>query len=137
MREKHTSAALLFELLLASLVFMIAATALAGLFAGAHEKSRRAGRLQDSLSLAESACEAAYAREDPEETLLCLGFTGENGAYRYEGAGFTIEFAYTDTPAAGGVLRAGVLKAAAAAEGSRGETLFTLPCRRYFGGGDA
>ena len=90
MREGHRANALLVELLLVILFFMLGATTLVELFAGAKHKSLQARATNLGIMEAENVADDLYGAEDPDAVLQELGFTKENDEGRYSNGTFVV-----------------------------------------------
>ena len=118
--------AILVELMLAILFFMLCACVLVRLFAGAALVSREAKLKNTALVLTQDVADAVYCAQDVEQTLTELGFAQEDGVWQKQDGTLTlcVECRAEDTDT--GVLRRGTVSA-----WKDDEALLTLPCTRY------
>lgn len=126
MRKRGQGNALLVELLIVVLFFMLAATVLLRVFAAAHEQGALAQRYNDALSDAQNAADRLYAADDPEAVLREMGFAEENQIWILMRDTYTLEATLAREPMEAGTLRRQEVRAVAG-----DERLFTLPCSRY------
>lgn len=84
MKEGSRANALLIELLLVILFFMLTAMTLVKIFGGAKVKSIEADSLNHALQQAQNISELLYGSEDPEKTLEQFGFTKDGDAWILE-----------------------------------------------------
>ena len=126
MKKRSQGNALLVELLIVVLFFMLAATVLLRVFAAAHGQGMLAQRYNDALTAAQNAADRLYAAQDPEETLRDMGFTADGGIWRLMQDEYTLEVEWAREPLDAGMLRRQEVRAVAG-----DEQLVTLPCSRY------
>ena len=126
MREGHRANALLVELLLVILFFMLGATTLVELFADARHKSMQARGTNTAIMEAENIADDLYGAEDPDQVLTDLGFTQDNGTWTLEKEDYTLTVTGTEEEAEAGVLRKFTISAT-----GDGKDLFTMPSTRY------
>lgn len=126
MKSSNHSNALLIELLIVVLFFMISATVLLRLFADARMQSRKAEILADATVQAQNVAEQLYAADDREAKLLSLGFAAQEGAYTLSEEEFTISVHLEKEDKPGGILFRDMVVI-----DLEGETMLTLPCLRY------
>ena len=126
MRTGNGSKALLIELLIVLLFFMIAATVLLQLFSTARNMSERAEVLAEATDEAQDLAEQLYAAGDPEQMLRELGFAEDTGLWRREEERWRIELRFEPEET-----EAGLLRRAEIAVLSGEEPLLTLPWTRY------
>ena len=81
MREGHRANALLVELLLVILFFMLGSTTLVEIFADAKHKSLQARAMNFAIMEAENISDDLYGADDPDKVLQDLGFTKENDSW--------------------------------------------------------
>jgi type II secretory pathway pseudopilin PulG len=97
-RSTNRSNALLVELLIVVMFFMLSATVLLQVFAAARNQSRQAERMIGALNTAQNVADELYAAEDAGGRLKELGF--EEGAdgwvLRGEEADFRVTFGEKD-----------------------------------------
>ena len=86
MRSEHRSNALLVELLIVILFFMLAAGVLVQVFGKARNMSARSETVAAALSDAQNVADQLYAAPDAEAALTALGFAGGNGVWTRSGA---------------------------------------------------
>ena len=126
MREGHRANALLVELLLVILFFMLGATTLVELFANAKHKSLQARATNTAIMEAENIADDLYGAEDPDKVLAELGFTQENGIWTLEKDEYSLTVTGEEEAAEAGVLRKFTISAT-----GDGKDLFSLPSTRY------
>ena len=126
MREGHRANALLVELLLVILFFMLGATTLVELFADARHKSLQARATNMAIMEAENLADDLYGAEDPDKVLAELGFTQENETWTLEKDEYTLTVTGEEEAAEAGVLRKYTISAT-----GDGKDLFSLPSTRY------
>ena len=117
------SNALLVELLIVVMFFMLASTVLVRVFSAARQESDRAEKLALALNCAQNAADSLRACGDPAAFLASEGFTQEGGAWVLEKDGVTYTVTTEDEVRPGGVMRR---QCVAASLGS--EELLSLPC---------
>ncbi len=118
--------ALLVELLIVVMFFMLSATVLLQVFAAARTQSEQAGRLNDALCVAQNTADLLYAAPDAEETLSGLGFEEENGLWRLPGDAFDVTVRCSETAEGAGVMQRCQVQAQ-----HDNEVLVDLPVARY------
>ena len=126
MREGHRANALLVELLLVILFFMLGATTLVELFADARHKSLQARATNMAIMEAENLADDLYGAEDPDKVLAELGFTQENETWTLEKDEYTLTVTGEEEAAEAGILRKYTISAT-----GDGKDLFSLPSTRY------
>ncbi len=126
MREGHRANALLVELLLVILFFMLGATTLVELFAGAKHKTLQARATNTAILEAENIADDLYAAEDPDELLQQIGFTKEDGTWTRAEKEYTLTVAQTEEATAAGALQIFTISGT-----GDGKELFSLPSTRY------
>ena len=131
MRSGSRSSALLVELLIVILFFMIACTILIRVFTEARHQSALAERLTLSLAEAQNIADRLYAAEDPGTLLDSLGFVRQDGTWILDAADYRMEADISEEPEAAGIWHRQEVRVTA-----EGETLFTLPCSRWEGGAE-
>ena len=117
------SNALLVELLIVVMFFMLASTVLVRVFASARLESDRSEKLALALNGAQNAADGLTAADDPDAFLASEGFSKEGGAWVLERDGLTYTVTAQDEEAPGGVMRRQRVTAAC-----DGEELISLPC---------
>ena len=136
MGNKNRSNVLLVEILIAVLFFMLSATVLVQVFAGAHTLTRRAGAETRALAEAQNVAEALYAAEDPDAALGALGFKSAHGAWTRDYGEYTLYVESGSEATDAGTLWKGDISALyhnrnANRARQEDDELFTLPCTRY------
>ncbi len=126
MREGHRANALLVELLLVIFFFMLGATTLVELFAGAKHKTIQARATNVAIMEAENIADELYGSDDPEATLKDLGFTSDGGVWTLEKKEYTLTVTQSEE-----ALEAGTLRLFKISGTGDGKDLFTLPSTRY------
>ena len=126
MREGHRANALLVELLLVIFFFMIAATILVELFAGAKHKTLQARAMNTAIMEAENIADDLYGTDDPDATLKDLGFTEQDGVWTLETKEYTLTVTREDEEAEAGTFRSFTISGT-----GDGLDLFSLPSTRY------
>ena len=126
MREGHRANALLVELLLVILFFMLGATTLVELFADARHKSLQARATNTAIMEAENIADDLYGAENPDKVLAELGFTQENETWTLEKDEYTLTVTGEEEAAEAGILRKYTISAI-----GDGKDLFSLPSTRY------
>lgn len=126
MRKRSQGNALLVELLIVVLFFMLAATVLLRIFAAAHEQGALAERYNEALSAAQNAADRLYAADDPEEALRGMGFAEENEMWKLMQERYTLEAEVSRETLEAGILRRQEVRAV-----TGDERIVTLPCSRY------
>ena len=126
MREGHRANALLVELLLVILFFMLGSTTLVEIFADAKHKSLQARAMNFAIMEAENISDDLYVADDPDKVLQDLGFTKENDSWILTQKEYTLTVTQKDEETENGVLR----KFTIDGKGD-GKDLFSLPSTRY------
>lgn len=126
MREGSRSNALLIELLLVILIFMIAAAILVQVFADARLKSRTAYATNASMLEAQNIADELYAADSPERVLTDYGFTAEKDGWVLQKDGYLLKVEVREEDSEAGTLRTYSISGI---EGDK--TLLTLPSTRY------
>ena len=126
MRTGNGSKALLIELLIVLLFFMIAATVLLQLFSTARNMSERAELLAEATNEVQNLAEQLYAASDPQQTLQDLGFAEDSGLWQREDTRWTLRIQMDPEETEAGLLRRGEITVL-----SGEETLLALPWTRY------
>lgn len=129
MKQNGRVNALLVELLIVVLFFMLASTTLMEIFGAAKQYSTRAGARSEALMQAQNLAETLYAADAPQDKLAELGFVqGEAG---WDKAESLYHLTVTCDEEAG---EAGALRRMTITAVYNGETLFALPADRYIPG---
>ena len=131
MKSGNRSNALLVELLIVIMFFMLASTVLLQVFAAARSQSARAELITRTLSEAQNIADRLYAADDPEVLLSSLGFTKQSDCWLQQDEVRQIEAHISDETGEYGTFRRQEVRII-----SEGETLFTLPCSRWMGGAE-
>ncbi len=126
MREGHRANALLVELLLVILFFMLSASTLVELFAGAKHKTIQARATNTAVMEAENLADDLYRAEDPEALLQDYGFTRQDESWILEKEEYTLTVTGREEAAEAGTLRIFTI-----AGSGDGKDLFALPSARY------
>lgn len=126
MKSGNRSNALLVELLIVVMFFMLSSTVLLQVFSTARSQSAMSGKLTQALNEAQSLADRLYAAQDAESVLAEMGGTQEEGLWRLPGEAFdlTVDVSLESQPF--GELRRYRVRAV-----SGGETLVDLPAARY------
>ena len=130
MREGHRANALLVELLLVILFFMLGASVLVQVFASSRHKSIQARATNLALTEAQNLAEDLYASDDPEGFLKNAGYTSEDGKWNYQAEKFQLTVTRVETPE-NEKTEAGELRMYMITATGDGVELFTLPSTRY------
>ena len=126
MKSGNRSNALLVELLIVVMFFMLSSTVLLQVFATARSQSALSGKLTEAVNEAQSMADRLYASEDAESLLTEMGCAQEDGLWRLPGEDFdlTVTLDLERRPC-GELLRYRVQAV------SEGKTLVDLPAARY------
>ncbi len=141
MNNKHNrSHALLVEILIAVLFFMIAATVLVRVFVASHHLTVRSGVETQALEDAQNVADVIYAAEDINASLKDMGFLLSHGVWTREADNgtYTLYVEGNETPTEAGRLWNGTVRAFYSvsrfdAFRQQEEELFVLECTRYRG----
>ena len=123
MKTRSRSNALLVELLIVVLFFMLAATVLMQVFAKARTMGSRARLTAEVTAEAQSMADRLYTAENPEKALADMGFTPDGALWRCKGPGYITTVTLT-------AAQDGFTRQELTVTDSAGETLLTLPCSR-------
>ncbi len=130
MKTGNRSNALLVELLIVVMFFMLASTVLLQVFSTAHNQISRAGIRTRALNEAQNVADRLYAartQEDEGAVLAHLGFSSdESGAQALEKDGYTLTVHFDLQAREAGNMRLYTVEAY-----QTDELLFTLPVARY------
>ena len=126
MKSTNRSNALLIELLIVVLFFMISATVLLQLFSSARSQSAKAELLSLATVQAQNIAEQLYASGDEEALLLSKGFTKTENGWEKEEDGLLAVVSLAQEPTGSGILHTGTVSLSV-----DGEILLSLPCTRY------
>ena len=126
MKSGTRSNALLVELLIVVMFFMLSSTVLLQVFATARSQSAQSGKLTKAVNEAQTMADRLYASEDAESLLTEMGCTQEDGLWRLSGEDYdlTVSLDLEQRPY-GELLRYRVQAVC------DGETLVDLPAARY------
>lgn len=125
MRSRPKSSALLMELLIVILFFMIASMILIRVFAAARLQSEKAEMITDSLSEAQNVADRLYVSEEPEILLESLGFSSQDGVWVRDSGKYRMEALIAEEGDEAGIFRRQEVRVI-----SEDEMLFSLPCSR-------
>ena len=129
MKQNGRVNALLVELLIVVLFFMLASTTLIEIFGAAKQYSTRAGARNEALMQAQNLAETLYAADAPQDKLAELGFVqGEKGWEKADEL-YRLAVSCDDEAHDAGILRRMTITAL-----YNGEALFALPADRYIPG---
>ncbi len=130
MKTGNRSNALLVELLIVVMFFMLASTVLLQVFSTAHNQISRAGIRTRALNEAQNVADRLYAartQEDEGAVLAHLGYSSdESGTQALEKDGYTLTVHFDSQAREAGNMRLYTVEAYQA-----DELLFTLPVARY------
>ena len=126
MREGGRANALLVELLLVILFFMIGSTTLVELFANAKHRTIQARATNTAIMEAQNIADDLYGTDDPDAVLKALGFSEADGVWTLEEDEYTLKVTQQEEAAEAGVLRTFTVSAT-----GDGADLFSLPSTRY------
>ena len=126
MKSGNRSNALLVELLIVVMFFMLSSTVLLQVFSTARSQSAQSGKLTEAVNEAQSMADRLYAADDAESLLAEMGCTQEEGQWRLSGDRFDLTVAISlEQQPFGELLRYRVQAV------SEGKTLVDLPAARY------
>lgn len=125
MRSRPKSSALLMELLIVILFFMIASMILIRVFAAARLQSEKAEMITDSLSEAQNVADRLYVSEEPEILLESLDFSSQDGVWVRDSGKYRMEALIAEERDEAGIFRRQEVRVI-----SEDEMLFSLPCSR-------
>ena len=123
MRSRPKSSALLMELLIVILFFMIASMILIRVFAAARLQSEKAEMITDSLSEAQNVADRLYVSEEPEILLESLGFSSQDGVWVRDSGKYRMEALIAEERDEAGIFRRQEVRVI-----SEDKMLFSLPC---------
>ncbi len=127
MKSGNRSNALLVELLIVVMFFMLSSTVLLQVFSTARSQSALSGRLGQALNAAQNMADQLYAAPDAESALKEMGCVQEEGGlWRLAGNDFDLTVAVQWEQQPFGELQRFQVRAV-----SNGETLVDLPAARY------
>lgn len=131
MKTGNRSNALLVELLIVVMFFMLASTVLLQVFAEAHRQSDRAELISGSLAEAQNIADRLYAADDAQAALAQLGFVCGDDHCMLEKGALQFEARIADEADAHGIFRRQEVLVK-----TEDGVLFTLPCSRWIGGAE-
>lgn len=126
MREGRRANALLVELLLVILFFMLSATTIVELFAGAKHKTVQARATSEAIMEAQNIADDLYGADDPDAVLKELGFSEGDGIWTLEETEYTLTVLQKEEETEAGILHTFTVSAT-----GDGKDLFSLPSTRY------
>ena len=126
MKSGSRSNALLVELLIVVMFFMLSSTVLLQVFATARNQSAQAGRINEALNAAQNTADRLYAAESAEEALLAMGFKRAQDDWRQEGEDFNVTVSCDEEQGTTGTLSRYRVHAE-----KDGDILVDLPVARY------
>ena len=126
MKSGNRSNALLVELLIVVLFFMLSSTILLRVFSTAHQQNVRAGAITTALTEAQNVAEGLYAADDVEAELRKMGFELKENVWAREAEEMTLEVSSAHEETAAGILRRQEVRAL-----MNGEQLVALECAQY------
>ena len=126
MKSGNRSNALLVELLIVVMFFMLSSTVLLQVFSTARGQSTLSGKLTQALNAAQSVADRLYAAKDPESALTEMGCIQEESLWRLPGDDFDLTVSVSLETQPFGELRRYRVQAV-----SEGQTLVDLPAARY------
>lgn len=126
MKKANHSNALLVELLIVVMFFMLASTVLLQVYSSASEQGLRAGKTTQALNAAQNAAERLYAAEDARAALAEMGFEDHDGRWERQDGDYLLTAVTTREERPEGVWHGQEVQVILG-----GETLITLPCSRY------
>ena len=126
MKSGSRSNALLVELLIVVMFFMLSSTVLLQIFSTARTQSAKSGKVTSALNAAQNMADQLYAAADPETVLAEIGCSQEEGLWRLPGDSFDLTISISREEQPFGELQRYRVQAV-----SNGETLVDLPAARY------
>ena len=126
MKEGGRANALLVELLLVIMFFMLGATTLVELFAGAKHKTLQARATNIAIMEAENIADDLYGTDDPDGLLASLGFTAEDDGWTLDKTEYVLKVTRQDEEQEAGTLHVFTISGT-----GDGADLFSLPSTRY------
>ena len=126
MKSGNRSNALLVELLIVVMFFMLSSTVLLQVFSTARGQSTLSGKLTQALNAAQSMADRLYAAKDPESALTEMGCIQEESLWRLPGDDFDLTVSLTREHQPFGELLRYQVRAV-----SGEDTLIDLPGARY------
>ncbi len=126
MKTGNRSNALLVELLIVVMFFMLSSTVLLQIFSTARSQSALSGQLNAAMNEAQNMADRLYAAQDPESELREMECVQEDGLWRLPGDSFDLTVSVSRDEQAGGELVRCQVRAV-----SNGNVLVDLPSARY------
>ena len=126
MKEGGRANALLVELLLVILFFMLGATTLVQLFADSRHKTIQAKATNVAIMEAENIADGLYGTDDPDAMLKEYGFSEQDGVWTLAKGEYTLTVTREDEDTETGVFRKFTINGH-----GDGKDLFALPSTRY------
>ena len=126
MKSGSRSNALLVELLIVIMFFMLSSTVLLDIYFTSRNQSVRAGALTTALNEAQSVADQLYTADDPEAALVEMGFEKQEDVWQKAGTMCEIKVTALAVPTECGMM---LRHEVSAVQGE--ETYFTLPVARY------
>lgn len=126
MKSANRSNALLVELLIVVMFFMLSATVLLQVFSTARTQSALAGKLISASNAAQDVSDRLYAASDAESALAEMGWTREDDGWYLTGGDYDLTVSLTREQQPFGELLRYQVRAV-----SGGQTLIDLPGARY------
>ena len=126
MKSANRSNALLVELLIVVLFFMLSATVLLQVFSTARSQSGLAGKLIQASNAAQDVSDRLYSAGDAESALKEMGWTREDDGWYLPGDEYDLTVSLTREQQPSGELLRYQVRAV-----SDGQTLIDLPGARY------
>ena len=127
MKSGNRSNALLVELLIVVMFFMLSCTVLLQVFTTARGQSARAEMLTQALNAAQNAADRLYAADDPEKALRDMEFQEKDGEWVHAEGDWDLFVTALDTQALGD----GTLSRFQVQAREKNGPLITLPVVRY------
>lgn len=126
MKTGNRGNALLIELLIVVMFFMLASTVLLQVFSAARSQGERAGWLNEALNGAQNVADQLYAAQDSQILLKTLGFEKAEDGWTLEWDGYRTEVTEEREEKPSGTFFRRLVRVSRS-----GETLVTLPCSRF------
>ena len=125
MKKRNGANALVCEMLIVSILFALSATVILRVFSTAYQESQHTGASEKALCAAQNVAERFRAGEDMEAYMEENG-TYEDGTWRIECDGYTLEMQFSEEETASGVLHQTQVSAICGTD-----LVVTLPCARF------
>ena len=126
MKSGSRSNALLVELLIVVMFFMLSATVLLELYATSRNQSVRAGAMTKALNEAQNVADRLYAAEDAEAALAEMGFTKDGEAWVNPGEDCVLKVSSASRTTESGIMLQWQVSAM-----RENESYFTLQVKKY------